>query len=64
MPVHPLNFKKFFECRSVTTAKDIDIYVASIDDIIQMKEWSGRNQDLSDAALLKMVKELSGEKDG
>ena len=61
--VHPLDFEKSFERKSVKTAKDVDIYVASIDDIIRMKEWSGRNQDVSDAALLKRVKELSEEKD-
>jgi hypothetical protein len=61
--VHPLDFEKSFERKSIKTAKDVDIYVASIDDIIRMKEWSGRNQDVSDAALLKRVKELSEEKD-
>jgi len=28
-----------------------------------MKEWSGRKQDLSDAALLRRAKELRGKSD-
>jgi hypothetical protein len=49
--VHPLDFEKAFAKKTTKTAKEIEIYVASIDDIILMKEWSGRKQDLSDAAL-------------
>ena len=56
--VHPLDFEKAFANKTVKTAKEIEIYVASIDDIILMKEWSGRKQDLSDAALLRRVKDL------
>jgi hypothetical protein len=58
--VHPLDFEKAFANKATRTAKEIEIYVASIDDIILMKEWSGRKQDLSDAALLRRAKELGG----
>jgi hypothetical protein len=61
--VHPLDFEKAFANRTVKPAKGIEIYVASIDDVICMKEWSGRKQDLSDAALLKRAKELVGKSD-
>jgi len=58
--VHPLDFDKAFVNKTTKTAKEIEIYVASVDDIIVMKEWSGRKQDLSDAALLRRVKEIEG----
>jgi cellobiose-specific phosphotransferase system component IIB len=61
--VHPLDFEKAFANKTVKSAKEIVIYVASIDDIIYMKEWSGRKQDLSDAALLRRAKELRGKSD-
>ncbi len=61
--VHPLDFEKAFADKTVKSAKEILIYVASIDDIIRMKEWSGRKQDLSDAALLRRAKELRGKSD-
>ncbi len=61
--VHPLDFEKAFANKTVKSAKEIEIYVASIDDIIHMKEWSGRKQDLSDAALLRRAKELGGKSD-
>ena len=51
--VHPLDFEKSFINRTVKKAKDIDIYLASVDDIIKMKEFSGRTQDLSDIEMLK-----------
>jgi hypothetical protein len=61
--VHPLDFEKAFANKTVKSAKEIEIYVASIDDIIHMKEWSGRKQDLSDAALLRRAKELAAGSD-
>ena len=39
--VHPLDFEKSFKNRTVKRAKDIDIYLASIDDVVKMKEFSG-----------------------
>lgn len=53
---HPLDFKKAFEMRTVKHVKDIEIYLASIDDVIKMKEFSGRGQDLSDIEMLKRVR--------
>ena len=62
--VHPLDFEKSFINRTVKKAKDIDVYLASVDDIIKMKEFSGRTQDLSDIEMLKKVRKYMGEKIG
>jgi hypothetical protein len=61
--VHPLDFEKAFANKRIKTAKEIEIYVASIDDVILMKEWNGSKQDLSDAALLRRAKDLEGSGD-
>ena len=62
--VHPLNFEKSFKNRTVKRAKDIDIYLASIDDVVKMKEFSGRPQDLSDIEMLNKVRKYLEEKNG
>ena len=62
--VHPLNFEKSFKNRTVKRAKDIDIYLASIDDVVKMKECSGRSQDLSDIEMLNKVRKYLEEKNG
>lgn len=64
MLVHPLDFEKSFINRTIKKARDIDIYLASIDDIIKMKEFSGRSQDLSDIAILKKVRKYLEEENG
>jgi hypothetical protein len=48
----------------VKRAKDIDIYLASVDDIIKMKGFSGRTQDLSDIEMLNKVRKYLEEKNG
>jgi len=62
--VHPLDFEKSFINRTVKRAKDIDIYLASIDDVVKMKEFSGRPQDLSDIEMLNKVRKYLEEKNG
>ena len=62
--VHPLDFEKSFIDRTVKKAKGIDVYLASVDDIIKMKEFSGRTQDLSDIEMLKKVRKYMGENIG
>lgn len=49
--------------RVVKNAGGIEIYVASIDDLLSMKSFSGREQDLSDIRLLRKVKQYM-EMDG
>ena len=62
--VHPLDFEKSFKNRTVKRAKDIDIYLASVDDVVKMKEFSGRPQDLSDIEMLNKVRKYLEEKNG
>jgi hypothetical protein len=62
--VHPLDFEMSFKNRTVKKAKYIDIYLASIDDVIKMKEYSGRAQDLSDIEMLNKVRKFMEEKNG
>ena len=62
--VHPLDFEKSFKNRTVKRAKDIDIYLASIDDVVKMKEFSGRSQDLSDIEMLNKVRKYLEKKNG
>jgi len=62
--VHPLDFEKSFETRTVKKAKDIEIYLASIDDVIKMKEFSGRTQDFSDIEMLRKVRKYLEGKNG
>ena len=62
--VHPLDFEKSFKNRTVKRAKDIDIYLASIDDVVKMKEFSRRTQDLSDVEMLNKVRKYLEEKNG
>ena len=58
------DFEKSFKNRTVKRAKDIDIYLASIDDVVKMKEFSGRPQDLSDIEMLNKVRKYLEEKNG
>ena len=54
---HPLDFDRSFNDRSTKTLDDMEIYLASIDDLIRMKSYSGRPQDLSDIRLLEKLKD-------
>jgi len=62
--VHPLDFEKSFENKTINKFMEIAIYIAPIDDIIKMKETSGRAQDVSDANMLKKVKQILDNKYG
>ena len=54
---HPLDFAKAFQDKTIKKAKGIDINLVSVDDLIAMKSFSGRKQDLSDIELLKKVQQ-------
>lgn len=54
--VHPLDFDKAFEARTVKKVNDVEIYLASIEDLMKTKEFSGRAQDLSDIKMLRKAK--------
>lgn len=61
---HNLDFDKSFASRTVLEAGNIEISLASIDDIISMKKISGREQDISDIRMLSRIKDLTGDSDG
>ena len=53
--VHPLDFDSAYQKRTVKTVKDFSINLVSIEDLIKMKRFSGRSQDLSDIELLNKL---------
>lgn len=57
--VHPLEFDMSFQSKTVKSAAGVDIFLASIDDLIKMKAAAGRGQDISDIEMLKKVIKLS-----
>lgn len=57
---HPLDFTQAYQNKTIKKAKDIEIYIASIEDLILMKHFSDRKQDISDIELLKKIKTLPG----
>ncbi|MEW6367939.1 MAG: hypothetical protein AB1714_25185 [Acidobacteriota bacterium] len=59
--VHPLDFEKAFERKTVKAVQGVEFYLASIDDLIESKRHSGRPQDLSDIALLHKAKRYQEE---
>jgi hypothetical protein len=58
--VHPLDFETAFMNRTVKRVKDVEIFLASIDDLIKTKTASGRPQDVSDIEMLRKVLRLGG----
>jgi hypothetical protein len=60
--VHPLDFEESFKNRTVKRVNDVEIYLASIDDLIKTKLFSGRAQDISDIEMLKKARKyLEGQ---
>ncbi|MFX1466474.1 MAG: DUF6036 family nucleotidyltransferase [Promethearchaeota archaeon] len=59
--VHPLDFDEAYQRKTIKNVGSIEVYLASIDDLIIMKQQVSRAQDLSDIALLKKVKEWMGQ---
>ncbi|OGU16106.1 MAG: hypothetical protein A2X61_13425 [Ignavibacteria bacterium GWB2_35_12] len=55
---HNLNFELAFENKVVKKVNGFNIYLSSIDDLIELKEYSGREQDLSDVEMLKKVRQI------
>lgn len=62
--VYPLDFNEAYKRKTSKKFKDFEIDIVSIDDLIKMKESSGRSQDLSDVAMLYKLKQYLGEYDG
>lgn len=59
--VHSLDFEKIFKNKTIKKVKGIEIYLVSIDDLIDMKKSTRRMQDLSDIEMLKKVKKYLKE---
>ncbi len=61
--VHPLEFDSAYLNRTVKSVRDYTINLVSIDDLIKMKKFSGRLQDLSDIELLNKLRSFMEYKD-
>lgn len=57
---HNLDFEKSYINRQILEANDFEISLASIDDIISMKEISSREQDKADIEMLRKLREING----
>lgn len=55
---HPLDFDKAYDNAEIRHASGVSIRLTNIDDMIRLKEFSGRKQDLSD---IEMLREFKGE---
>ena len=53
----PIPFAEAFKRKKTLTAEDVKINVISFDDLVTLKEKSGREQDIMD---IKMLRELGG----
>jgi hypothetical protein len=61
--VHPLDFEISYRSKVVREAEGVEIFLASVEDIIKMKEASGREQDMSDIKMLRKVTRLMEQED-
>ncbi len=61
---HPLDFDEAYKRKTSKKFRDFEIDLVSIDDLVTMKEFSGRSQDLADVAMLNKLKAFLGESDG
>ncbi len=53
--VHPLDFDEAFKRKRTSEAQGMKIYFVNLKDLIVMKQFSGRAQDLSDIENLKKI---------
>jgi hypothetical protein len=59
--VHPLHFDESFKNKIVKKVENVEVFLASIDDLIKTKKYSGRMQDVSDIKMLKKVRKYLGD---
>lgn len=52
----PLNFDEMWARKNTRTSEGIDIHLVSVDDLIKLKTYSNRKQDLDDIYLLSQLK--------
>lgn len=62
--VHPLDFEKAYDHKTIRSAGGIDIYIVSLDDLVKLKTYSGRDQDMSDIAMIERVRKHLEENNG
>lgn len=55
--VHPLDFEAAFSRRIMIPIQNIEISLLTIEDLITMKKFAGRQQDLADIVLLQVVQQ-------
>lgn len=60
--VHPLDFKRAYKKRETARSEGVKINAVCVDDLIAMKSFSGRKQDISDIEHLKRVAKINGKK--
>ena len=60
--VHPLDFKAAYKRKKTIGSGGIKIKTVCTDDLIEMKKYSGRKQDLSDIEHLKRAAAINGKK--
>jgi hypothetical protein len=53
---HPLDFPAAFERKTILKMDDTELYLASLDDLMEMKRNTGRQKDASDVDMLSMAK--------
>ncbi|PKP56733.1 MAG: hypothetical protein CVT88_09870 [Candidatus Altiarchaeales archaeon HGW-Altiarchaeales-1] len=63
MIYYPLNFEDCFKRRQIVKLKGHDIYISSIEDLLELKKISMRNVDIGDIEVLeKMLEKKKKEK--
>lgn len=53
---NPIDFNELDKKKTIKKAKDIEIPIASIDDLIELKKLAGRDQDILDIKKLRELK--------
>lgn len=59
--VHPLDFEAAFSRRTMVSIQNIELSLLAIADLITMKEFAGRQQDLADIAMLRIVQQQEAD---
>ncbi|MBN2842731.1 MAG: nucleotidyltransferase [Sedimentisphaerales bacterium] len=60
----PLNFERAYANKLVKMVNSVPVNVVSVADLITMKSYANRQQDISDIELLKKVEKLGGSAHG
>lgn len=60
MILTPVSYEAAKPNRTTVDVEDIKIHLVGLDDLIEMKKLSGREQDLSDIKAIKKLKEFTG----